>query len=54
VQTAETVGTWMRWLLLTQPTGLVLGMFCILAYPLTPVRLLDVQQQLARRRPLSL
>ncbi|MEI8375066.1 MAG: MFS transporter [Planctomycetota bacterium] len=49
VQTTETVDTWMRWLLMTQPTGLILGMFCILAYPLTKARLREVQRQLLAR-----
>ena len=34
-QTPETVTSWMKWLVATQPTGFVLGVLCILAYPLT-------------------
>jgi glycoside/pentoside/hexuronide:cation symporter, GPH family len=49
-QAAETVDTWMRWLLMTQPTGLMLGMLCVLAYPLTKPRLQAVQRQLLERR----
>jgi GPH family glycoside/pentoside/hexuronide:cation symporter len=48
-QTPETIATWMRWLLLTQPTGLVLGMVCIAAYPLTLARIAEVRRQLDAR-----
>lgn len=51
-QSLETVTTWMKWLLLTQPTGLILGLVCILAYPLTKSRLQDIRRQIdARKAP---
>ena len=34
-QTPETLDLWMRWLIVTQPTGFVLGLFFILFYPIT-------------------
>jgi len=49
LQTPETINTWMHWLLLTQPTGLVLGMFCFFAYPLNQTKLLAVRRQLDGR-----
>ncbi|MCX6923317.1 MAG: MFS transporter, partial [Verrucomicrobia bacterium] len=49
LQTSETINTWMHWLLLTQPTGLMLGMLCFLPYPLNQTRLLAVRRQLDGR-----
>jgi glycoside/pentoside/hexuronide:cation symporter, GPH family len=49
VQTPETVDTWIRWLVLTQPTGILLGMFCLLAYPLTKSELKEVRRQIDAR-----
>ena len=51
IQTPQTVTTWMYWLLLTQPTGLMLGMLCLFFYPLNKVKLLNIRQQLDDRKP---
>jgi Na+/melibiose symporter-like transporter len=53
-QTSETVATWLNWLLLTQPTGFILGIVCILAYPLTRGRLQDIRRQIDARKSLSM
>jgi glycoside/pentoside/hexuronide:cation symporter, GPH family len=52
-QSPETVATWMKWLLLTQPTGFILGIVCILAYPLTKGRLQDIRRQIDARKALG-
>jgi GPH family glycoside/pentoside/hexuronide:cation symporter len=49
VQTAATLDTWMNWLLLTQPTGFVVGMLCLFAYPLTKARLQEIRAELDAR-----
>jgi GPH family glycoside/pentoside/hexuronide:cation symporter len=48
-QTPETVTSWMKWLVATQPTGFVLGVLCILAYPLTRARLREIRAELDTR-----
>ena len=50
-QSAATLDYWMKWLIATQPTGFLLGLFFILFYPITRERaeltraILDVRQQ---------
>ena len=46
VQASETLSTWMRWLLMTQPTGFILGMFVIFLYPLTRERCHEIRAEL--------
>lgn len=48
-QTPETITTWMKWLVATQPTGFILGVLCILAYPLTKQRLREIRAELDAR-----
>jgi len=49
-QSLETVATWMKWLLMTQPTGFLLCVVCILAYPLTKARLREIRCQIDSRK----
>jgi GPH family glycoside/pentoside/hexuronide:cation symporter len=49
-QTVATVNTWMNWLIATQPTGFVLGMFCFFAYPLSRAKVLEIRAQLDARQ----
>jgi len=49
MQTPATIHTWMVWLLATQPTGLILGMLCIMAYPLTRARSREIRRALDAR-----
>ena len=51
-QSLETVATWMKWLLMTQPTGFLLCIVCILAYPLTKARLREIRRQIDSRKTL--
>lgn len=48
-QSAATVGSWMLWLIATQPTGFLLGMCCILGYPLTTKRMAEIRTALDSR-----
>jgi GPH family glycoside/pentoside/hexuronide:cation symporter len=48
-QSSETITSWMLWLVSTQPTGFVFGALCILAYPLTKKRLLEIRVELDSR-----
>ncbi len=48
-QAPETIAYWMKALLLTQPTGFLLGFACIMFYPITRDRALDVRRQLDER-----
>jgi len=34
-QSPETIAYWMRWLIVTQPTGFIIGLFFLLFYPIT-------------------
>jgi GPH family glycoside/pentoside/hexuronide:cation symporter len=49
VQSAETIAQWMRWLLLTQPTGFILGLIVISFYPLAKARSLAIRAELDTR-----
>jgi GPH family glycoside/pentoside/hexuronide:cation symporter len=48
-QTPDTMGFWMKALLFTQPIGFVLGFFCVLAYPITRAKALEVRHLLDAR-----
>ena len=49
IQTPETIIFWMKALLFTQPVGFLLGFLCILAYPLTRAKALEVRRLLDAR-----
>lgn len=49
-QSPETVTSWMKWLIATQPTGFLFGLLCLLAYPLTKQRLGEIRSEIERRR----
>jgi GPH family glycoside/pentoside/hexuronide:cation symporter len=49
-QTPETIGYWMKALLFTQPVGFILGFFCVLAYPITRAKALEVRRLLDTRK----
>ena len=50
VQTPETIATWMKMLLYTQPTGFLLGILCIAFYPITKTMALVTRQKLDERK----
>jgi GPH family glycoside/pentoside/hexuronide:cation symporter len=47
---AETIGYWMKALLLTQPTGFLIGFFILLAYPISHATAKEVRRQLDERQ----
>jgi len=49
-QAPETIAFWMKALLFTQPVGFILGFFCILAYPITRAKALEVRRALQDRK----
>jgi GPH family glycoside/pentoside/hexuronide:cation symporter len=49
VQTPETMAFWMKALLYTQPVGFLLGFICVLAYPITRAKALEVRRLLDAR-----
>ena len=49
-QSATTIGYWTHALLYTQPTGFVLGVLVILAYPITRATATEVRRQLDERQ----
>jgi GPH family glycoside/pentoside/hexuronide:cation symporter len=53
VQTPETMDFWMKSLLFTQPTGFLLGFLCILFYPITRAKAIEVRRQLDARAAAS-
>jgi GPH family glycoside/pentoside/hexuronide:cation symporter len=50
VQSAETVASWMKMLLYTQPTGFILGLICVLFYPITRAHAMATRRELDRRQ----
>ncbi|HTR40408.1 MAG TPA: MFS transporter [Pseudomonadales bacterium] len=50
MQAPETVAFWMKALLVTQPTGFVLGFCCLLAYPITRAKAMEVRRLIDARR----
>jgi GPH family glycoside/pentoside/hexuronide:cation symporter len=49
-QAPETIAFWMKALLLTQPVGFILGFFCVLIYPITRAKALEVRRLLEGRK----
>lgn len=49
-QTPETIAYWMKALIYTQPTGFMLGFICLLAYPITRAKALEVRRELNVRK----
>ena len=45
-QAPETIAFWMKALLFTQPLGFLLGFLCVLAYPITRIKAMEVRRQL--------
>ena len=50
VQNAATIAFWLKALLLTQPTGFIIGFLIILAYPITRAKAKEVRRQLDERQ----
>jgi GPH family glycoside/pentoside/hexuronide:cation symporter len=51
-QAPETIAYWMKALIVTQPVGFMLGFICLLAYPITRAKALEVRRQLeAKKQP---
>jgi len=50
IQAPETIAYWMKALLFTQPVGFVLGFFCLLLYPITRGKALEVRRLIDARR----
>lgn len=50
VQAPETIAYWMKALLFTQPVGFLLGFACILSYPITRARALEVRRIIEERK----
>jgi glycoside/pentoside/hexuronide:cation symporter, GPH family len=50
VQSPETIAFWMKALLFTQPVGFLLGFCCVLAYPITRAKALEVRHLLDARK----
>lgn len=50
VQTPETIDFWMKALLYTQPVGFLLGFVCILFFPITRAKALEVRGQINARK----
>lgn len=50
IQAPETIEYWMKALLFTQPVGFVLGFFCLLLYPITRGKALEVRRLIDARR----
>ena len=53
-QAPETIAFWMKALLFTQPVGFLLGFFCILAYPITRAKAMEVRRLLEVRKTADL
>jgi GPH family glycoside/pentoside/hexuronide:cation symporter len=49
-QKGETIGFWLKALLIGQPAGFIAGFIIILAYPLTRAKALEISAQLASRK----
>ena len=49
-QAPETIGFWMKALLFTQPVGFSLGFLCVLAYPITRAKALEVRRLIDARK----
>ena len=50
VQTPETIHYWMKALLYSQPVGFIFGFLCILAYPITRAKALEVRRLIEARK----
>ncbi|HEY3761517.1 MAG TPA: MFS transporter [Verrucomicrobiae bacterium] len=50
IQKASTIAFWLKALLMSQPTGFILGFLIILAYPITRAKALEIRAQLDERR----
>ncbi len=50
IQAPETIAYWMKALLFTQPVGFLLGFVCILGYPTTRARALEVRRIIEGRK----
>jgi GPH family glycoside/pentoside/hexuronide:cation symporter len=53
IQTPETIAFWMKALMFTQPVGFLLGFLCVLAYPITRAKALEVRRLLDARKIIS-
>lgn len=52
-QMPETIAFWMKSLLFTQPVGFLLGLACVLAYPITRAKAIEVRRQLDARKAVA-
>jgi len=50
IQTPETIAFWMKALMFTQPVGFLLGFLCVLAYPITRAKAMEVRRLLDARK----
>ena len=53
IQAPETIAFWMKSLLFTQPVGFLIGLACVMAYPITRAKALEVRRLLDARKAMA-